>query len=115
MAGSGKSAERCVQEDNCQSCVLTGDGCTLCRAGRYEVDGYVYDASEEPKMLITGKWNESLSCQPCDLEGEPLEGTTLQEVLSVRSIGNRQPQMSVSAKAWLTQWDPPSIPGVEGQ
>lgn len=49
-------------------------------AGRYEVDGYVYDAQEEPRMLITGKWNESLSCQPCDTEGEPLPGTTLTEV-----------------------------------
>ncbi|CAI5980231.1 unnamed protein product [Closterium sp. NIES-65] len=52
----------------------------LGRAGRYEVDGYVYDSSEEPKMLITGKWNESLSYQPCDHEGEPLEGSTLTEV-----------------------------------
>jgi len=25
------------------------------RAGRYEVDGYVYSAEEEPKMLMTGK------------------------------------------------------------
>jgi len=25
-------------------------------------------------MLITGKWNESLSCQPCETEGEPLPG-----------------------------------------
>lgn len=48
--------------------------------GRYEVDGYVYNKDEEPKILITGKWNSSLSCQPCDLEGEPLEGTELQEV-----------------------------------
>uniref|UniRef100_A0A7I4BDT2 Oxysterol-binding protein n=1 Tax=Physcomitrium patens TaxID=3218 RepID=A0A7I4BDT2_PHYPA len=50
------------------------------RKGRYEVDGYVYNKDEEPKILITGKWNSSLSCQPCDLEGEPLEGTELQEV-----------------------------------
>jgi hypothetical protein len=48
--------------------------------GRYEVDGYVYDKDENPKVLITGKWNTSLSCQPCDAEGEPLEGTELKEV-----------------------------------
>lgn len=51
-----------------------------CRAGRYEVDGYVYNAAEEPQILMTGKWNESLSYQPCDLEGEPLPGTELKEV-----------------------------------
>lgn len=51
-----------------------------CRAGRYEVDGYVYDANEEPKVLMTGKWNESLSYQQCDVEGEPLPGTELKEV-----------------------------------
>jgi hypothetical protein len=44
------------------------------------VDGYVYNAAEEPKILTTGKWNESLSYQPCDLEGEPLPGTELKEV-----------------------------------
>ena len=51
-----------------------------CSAGRFEVDGYVYNAAEEPKMLITGKWNESMSYQPCDVEGEPLPGTELKEV-----------------------------------
>lgn len=60
--------------------VLYFQPCGWFGAGRYEVDGYVYDASEEPKMLITGKWNEFLSCQPCDVEGEPLKGTTLNEV-----------------------------------
>jgi hypothetical protein len=44
------------------------------------VDGYVYNAAEEPKILMTGKWNESMSYQPCDLEGEPLPGTELKEV-----------------------------------
>ncbi|KAG0566669.1 hypothetical protein M758_7G064300 [Ceratodon purpureus] len=48
--------------------------------GRYEVDGYVYNKDEEPKIMITGKWNVSLSCQPCDVEGEPLPGTELKEV-----------------------------------
>ncbi|PKA63231.1 Oxysterol-binding protein-related protein 3A [Apostasia shenzhenica] len=52
-------------------------------AGRYEVDGYVYDAAEEPKILMTGKWNEFMSYQPCDGEGEPLPGTALQEVWRV--------------------------------
>ncbi|GJP32712.1 hypothetical protein CLOM_g17313 [Closterium sp. NIES-68] len=60
--------------------VLFFQPCGWFGAGRYEVDGYVYDSSEEPKMLITGKWNESLSYQPCDNEGEPLEGSTLTEV-----------------------------------
>lgn len=49
------------------------------RAGRYEVDGYVYNAAEEPKILMTGKWNESMSCQRCDMEGEPCPGTELKE------------------------------------
>lgn len=40
----------------------------------------MYNAAEEPKMLMTGKWNESMSYQPCDLEGEPLPGTELKEV-----------------------------------
>ncbi|XP_066359884.1 uncharacterized protein [Miscanthus floridulus] len=31
------------------------------KAGRYEVDGYVYSAAEEPKIMITGKWNKSLT------------------------------------------------------
>ena len=50
------------------------------RAGRYEADGYVYNAAEEPKILITGKWNESMNYQPCDLEGEPLPGSEQKEV-----------------------------------
>ncbi|XP_050290888.1 oxysterol-binding protein-related protein 3C isoform X2 [Quercus robur] len=58
----------------------------LGRAGRYEVDGYVYSAAEEPKVLMTGKWNESLSYQPCDVEGEPLPGTELKEVWHVADI-----------------------------
>lgn len=49
-------------------------------SGRYEVDGYVYSAAEEPKIMMTGKWNEKLSYQPCDAEGEPLPGTELKEV-----------------------------------
>lgn len=44
------------------------------------MDGYVYNAAEEPKILMTGKWNESMSYQPCDMEGEPLSGTELKEV-----------------------------------
>lgn len=55
------------------------------RSGRYEVDGYVYSSAEEPKILMTGKWNESLSYQPCDAEGEPIPGTQLKEVLSIFS------------------------------
>ena len=44
------------------------------------MDGYVYNASDEPKILITGKWDESMNYQPCDMEGEPLPGTELKEV-----------------------------------
>ncbi|XP_021888365.1 oxysterol-binding protein-related protein 3A-like [Carica papaya] len=70
--------------------LTTGDKAVLCfqpcgwfGAGRYEVDGYVYNAAEEPKILMTGKWNESMSYQPCDMEGEPLPGTELKEVWRV--------------------------------
>ncbi|KAG1339236.1 putative Telomere-binding protein 1 [Cocos nucifera] len=70
-----------------QSCyalnLLSVDSANGGRAGRYEVDGYVYDAEEEPKILMTGKWSESMSCQPCDHEGEPLPGTELKEVWRV--------------------------------
>lgn len=41
----------------------------------------MYDANEEPKILMTGKWSESMSYQPCDAEGEPLTGTELKEVI----------------------------------
>jgi hypothetical protein len=41
----------------------------------------VYNAAEEPKILMTGKWNESISYQPCDMEGEPRPGTELKEVI----------------------------------
>ncbi|KAG2685856.1 hypothetical protein I3843_10G137800 [Carya illinoinensis] len=63
--------------------VLYFQPCGWFGAGRYEVDGYVYNAAEEPKILMTGKWNESMSYQPCDLEGEPLPGTELKEVWRV--------------------------------
>ncbi|XP_074295075.1 oxysterol-binding protein-related protein 3C-like [Silene latifolia] len=63
--------------------VLYFQPCGWFGAGRYEVDGYVYDANEEPKILMTGKWNESMSYQPCDAEGEPLPGTELKEVWHV--------------------------------
>ncbi|KAF5750936.1 oxysterol-binding protein-related protein 3A [Tripterygium wilfordii] len=63
--------------------VLYFQPCGWFGAGRYEVDGYVYNAAEEPKILITGKWNESLHYQNCDTEGEPLPGTELKEVWRV--------------------------------
>ncbi|KAJ4835974.1 Oxysterol-binding protein- protein 3A [Turnera subulata] len=63
--------------------VLYFQPCGWFGAGRYEVDGYVYNASEEPQILMTGKWNESMSYQPCDLEGEPRVGTELKEVWRV--------------------------------
>ncbi|KAK2363661.1 oxysterol-binding protein-related protein 3C [Trifolium repens] len=48
-------------------------------AGCYEVDGYVYNSSEEPNILMTGKWNQSKNFQPCDSEGERLPNTELKE------------------------------------
>ncbi|XVF20036.1 hypothetical protein REPUB_Repub11eG0163400 [Reevesia pubescens] len=63
--------------------VLYFQPCGWFGAGRYEVDGYVYNAAEEPKILMTGKWNESMSYQPCDMEGEPLQGLELKEVWHV--------------------------------
>jgi hypothetical protein len=66
----------------CYICYSTLKAFTFCRAGRYEVDGYVYNSAEEPKILITGKWNEALSYQVCDPEGEPLPGTEMKEVSS---------------------------------
>ncbi|RWR81612.1 Oxysterol-binding protein [Cinnamomum micranthum f. kanehirae] len=66
--------------------VLYFQPCGWFGAGRYEVDGYVYNAAEEPKILMTGKWNQSMSYQPCDLEGEPLSGTELKEVWRVAAV-----------------------------
>ncbi|KAK4551782.1 hypothetical protein RGQ29_032259 [Quercus rubra] len=63
--------------------VLYFQPCGWFGAGRYEVDGYVYNAAEEPKILMTGKWNESMSYQPCDSEGEPLPCTELKEAWRV--------------------------------
>jgi hypothetical protein len=60
--------------------VLYFQPCGWFGAGRYELDGYVYSAAEEPKIMMTGKWNESMSFQPCDQEGEPLPGTELKEI-----------------------------------
>ncbi|TQE08181.1 hypothetical protein C1H46_006148 [Malus baccata] len=66
--------------------VLYFQPCGWFGAGRYEVDGYVYSSAEEPKILMTGKWNESMSYQPCDAEGEPLPGTELKEVWRVADV-----------------------------
>ncbi|CAN1135221.1 Oxysterol-binding protein-related protein 3A [Linum perenne] len=63
--------------------VLYFQPCGWFGAGRYEVDGYVFNADEEPKILMSGKWNGSMSYQPCDMEGEPRPGTELQEVWRV--------------------------------
>ncbi|CAL8165262.1 unnamed protein product [Prunus armeniaca] len=66
--------------------VLYFQPCGWFGSGRYEVDGYVYNSAEEPKILMTGKWNESMSYQPCDSEGEPLPGTELKEVWRVADV-----------------------------
>jgi len=36
--------------------------------------------------MMTGKWNEKMSYQPCDAEGEPLPGTELKEVCRFFSV-----------------------------
>ncbi|XP_050382018.1 oxysterol-binding protein-related protein 3A-like [Argentina anserina] len=66
--------------------VLYFQPCGWFGAGRYEVDGYVYNSTEEPKILMTGKWNEAMSYQPCDAEGEPLPGTELKESWRVAKV-----------------------------
>ncbi|CAH9129152.1 unnamed protein product [Cuscuta epithymum] len=66
--------------------VLYFQPCGWFGSGRYEVDGYVYNAAEEPKILMTGKWNKSMSFQPCDMEGEPLPGTELKEVWTLAAV-----------------------------
>ncbi|CAM6072994.1 unnamed protein product, partial [Sphagnum tenellum] len=60
--------------------VLYFQPCGWFGKGRYEVDGYVYSKDEEPQLMVTGKWNTTMSYQPCDVEGEPLPGTELKEV-----------------------------------
>ncbi|BAT84467.1 hypothetical protein LR48_Vigan03g140100 [Vigna angularis] len=66
--------------------VLYFQPCGWFGAGRYEVDGYVYNSADEPKILMTGKWNEFMSYQVCDSEGEPLPGTELKEVWRVADV-----------------------------
>ncbi|KAK7255800.1 hypothetical protein RIF29_29221 [Crotalaria pallida] len=66
--------------------VLYFQPCGWFGAGRYEVDGYVYNADDEPKILMTGKWNEVMNYQVCDSEGEPLPGTELKESWRVADI-----------------------------
>ncbi|CAH9073155.1 unnamed protein product [Cuscuta europaea] len=66
--------------------VLYFQPCGWFGSGRYEVDGYVYNAAEEPKILMTGKWNKSMSFQPCDMEGEPLPSTELKEVWTLAAV-----------------------------
>jgi hypothetical protein len=66
--------------------VLYFQPCGWFGKGRYEVDGYVYSKDEEPQLMVTGKWNTTMSYQPCDVEGEPLPGTELKEVFSSLSL-----------------------------
>lgn len=53
--------------------------CVWFGAGSYEVDVYVYNVAEEPKILMTRRWNESTSYRFYDWEGEPRPGTKLKE------------------------------------
>lgn len=56
-----------------------------CSRGRNDIDGYVYNKDGESKILMTGNWSKSMSYQPCDFEGEPIDGTELKEVRSLFS------------------------------
>ncbi|KAI3897641.1 hypothetical protein MKW92_031317 [Papaver armeniacum] len=53
---------------------------------RFGVDGYVYNAAKKPKILMTGKWTECMSYQPCDEDGKPLPGTELKEIWRVSDV-----------------------------
>ncbi|KAI3846475.1 hypothetical protein MKX03_034956 [Papaver bracteatum] len=66
--------------------VLNFKPCGWFGACRYEVNGYVYNAAKEPKMLMTGKWNKSMSYQPCDMHGVHLPGIQLKEVWKVADV-----------------------------
>eukprot|EP00252_Welwitschia_mirabilis_P018033 TRINITY_DN401_c0_g1_i1.p1 TRINITY_DN401_c0_g1~~TRINITY_DN401_c0_g1_i1.p1 ORF type:complete len:464 (+),score=100.68 TRINITY_DN401_c0_g1_i1:235-1626(+) len=66
--------------------VLYFQPCGWFGAGRYEVDGYVYDSNEEPKILMTGKWSTSMSYQPCNVDGDPLPASELKEVWRVADV-----------------------------
>ncbi|KAI3887428.1 hypothetical protein MKW92_050814 [Papaver armeniacum] len=66
--------------------VLNFKPCGWFGACRYEVNGYVYNAAKEPKILMTGKWNKSMSYQPCDMHGVPLPGIQLKEVWRVSDV-----------------------------
>ena len=70
---------------NCQLTAISKQlKCRLChcRRRRNDVDGYVYNKDGESKLLMTGNWSTSMSYQPCDAEGEPIDGTELKEVCS---------------------------------
>jgi len=41
-------------------------------AGRYEINGYVYDEHDVPKLQLVGKWNSYLDCVECDEEGNAI-------------------------------------------
>jgi hypothetical protein len=64
-----------------------------CRRGRNDIDGYVYNKDGESKLLMTGNWTKSMSCQPCDVEGQAIDGTELKEVRSLMSL----PSLCLSA------------------
>ncbi|GBG60555.1 hypothetical protein CBR_g8578 [Chara braunii] len=63
--------------------VLYFQPCGWFGVGRYEVDGYVYDANETPKYIVSGKWNSSMGYVKCDADGEPLEGQELEKIWEV--------------------------------
>lgn len=50
------------------------------RRGRNDIDGFVYSKDGQPKMIMTGNWAKSMSYQPCNADGEPVERAQLKEV-----------------------------------
>ncbi|KAG0598242.1 hypothetical protein M758_12G056900 [Ceratodon purpureus] len=56
------------------------------RRRRNDVDGYVYNKDGGSKLLMTGNWSTSMSYQPCDAEGEPIDGTELKEIWRVTDV-----------------------------
>ncbi|KAI3914791.1 hypothetical protein MKW98_002027 [Papaver atlanticum] len=63
--------------------LTTGDYVVL----RFQPSGWFrWMDAKEPKILMSGKWTKSMSYQPCDKEGKPLQGTELQEVWRVPVI-----------------------------
>ncbi|XP_024403561.1 oxysterol-binding protein-related protein 3A [Physcomitrium patens] len=54
--------------------------------GRNDIDGFVYSKDGQPKMIMTGNWAKSMSYQPCNADGEPVERAQLKEIWRVADV-----------------------------